>query len=293
MSTQTEDQKLETTESVQDAFTLDEIRKAVAFAKTGARARTTANLGVAGCIARVIEHTVLAVAKSRADVKLYRSQSIALFSVPCSQATGDSWTVSRLNEALNVHYFAESLPSDVKPMVDAINWESLRTLARWAIHNAGEDLFETGASYLEAWTLKTGCEEHAANLVRSLAVAPQGRADLIADLDAHELALSGKAAPDTDDDDKAALAFLRSVRVGRDKLGWSKARLLTELLGAKVVDVNAIMKVVAANATAPEPSQPNKRATATVDDSGVKRDDPLKHPAAQTRVVSQPVSAAA
>ncbi len=220
---------------VQDQFLLDILAEAKEFAVGGMRSRTFSNLGVAGCVVRLCEHNILAVAKTRDHVKAFRAQSIAAFSIPCSQVTGDSWTVNKLDESHKVHYLIQCLPPDVQTLAPSVNWESLRTLARWATHNVTEDLFEPGSVYAEAWALKTGCEAKAAELVTALATSPMERDELVKALDAHEVAIGAKTAK-TVDEDGPADKFLASVKAGRERLKWTKAKLLSELVRVKQID---------------------------------------------------------
>ncbi len=283
-----------------DDFVPLSICRAVKLVTRAEHGRTRSNLGVADELVKSIDHTLLTVCKAHEDVNEWREDTIGRFTKPISLATGLTLTTKKLSEYLKVRYLVDSLPSDVAAKAQRVNWESLRTLARWITHIPGETTFSPGEEYTEQWNVTTGCETRLADLVTSLASKPQSSSDLRKALDSHEesigIAKPGKA---TVGRQQRIADLCQSIRTDAAKLGvdlatpGGLATLAEWMLDDGCLTIPAVVSAAETISRRAQPSQPNKRATATVDDSGIKRDDPLKHPAAQTRVISQPASAAA
>ncbi len=224
-----------------DTFVSDSIARAVKLAVRAERGRTRSNLGIAEEMVRSIEHAETTVCRSAEDVAEWRENTIDQFAHPISRATGLTLTTRRLAEFLKVHYLVESLPADVRPVADRVNWESFRVLARWVTHQPGETLWEVGETYAEQWNVSTGCEAKLAELVKSLASKPKTRTDLVKILDAHEKSIRGETTtPDSDLGRFGAISeFLASIEARAGKLKLSKAELSDWLIRSGLVNVAA------------------------------------------------------
>lgn len=275
-----------TVETSEDTFTKDQIREAVRLAKTLERSTTKANLGIAECLVRAVEHDVVEAANSVDDIKDFRAQSIGLFSTPISKATGRAITAKYLTEFVAIRHMRECLTEDVKPLVDRVGWESLRILARWAIHLPNDTLFEKHETYVESWRIQTGCEEKLEELVTLLAKRPKDRKTLRDIMDRHEASLRGDDGSASTDEFKEISRFLASIETKCKSLKMSKSTLAWWLLKTKTLNmadlISAAETIQRENVHGKPTAVP--AVTATLDDSGKPNLNPLVN--AATRIIS-------
>ncbi len=271
-------------EATADTFTRDQIKEAVRLARTLERSTTRANLGIAECLVRAVEHDVIGAANTVDDIKDFRAQSIGLFSTPISKATGRAITAKYLTEFVAVRNMRDSLPSDVQPLVEKVGWESLRILARWSIHLANDTLFEKGETYVESWKITTGCEEKLEELIRTMVKRPKDRKSLRDAMDKHEASLRGDEGSSSTDEFKAISSFLSSIGTRAEKLKMSKSTLAWWMLKTKVVSLADFIAAAETIQRENTNSKPTPQITPTLNATTRPNHDPLAN--GQTRKVA-------